>query len=75
MRRLILFLIRTKLGVKKYQTFRFDNQRSTNDSYYFTITHLLKIEGCGIREANVSLNWLLNDNCKITKLEGGGLIV
>lgn len=75
MQRLIIFLIRMKLGVRKYRTFRFDNQRSSNDSYYFTATHLLKIEGCSIREAHVSLNWLLNKECKIVKLEGGGLKV
>lgn len=69
MRRFIIFLIRMKLGVKKHQTFRFDNQKSKTDTYYFTATHLLKIEGCGIREANVSLNWLLDDKCKIIKIK------
>lgn len=67
MRRLIILLIRMKLGLRKYQQFRFDNQKSKTDTYYFTATKLFKIEGCSVVESNVSLNWLLNDKCKITK--------
>lgn len=67
--RLILFLIRKKLHLKKYQRFRFDNQKSTYDSYYFTSSNILKIdEKKGIIDSNVSLNWLLNDDCIIHKL-------
>ena len=67
--RLILFLIRKKLHLKKYQRFRFNNQKSTYDSYYFTSSNILKIdEKKGIVDSNVSLNWLLNDDCIIHKL-------
>lgn len=67
--RLILFLIRKKLHLKKYQRFRFDNQKSTHDSYFFTSSNILKIdEKKGIVDSNVSLNWLLNDDCIIHKV-------
>lgn len=69
MNRLILFLIRKKLHLKKFQRFRFDNQKSTYDSYYFTSSNILKIDKeKGIIDSNVSLNWLLNDDCIIHKL-------
>lgn len=67
--RLILFLIRKKLHLKKFQRFRFDNQKSTYDSYYFTSSNILKVdEKKGIIDSNVSLNWLLNDDCVIHKI-------
>ena len=44
MTRLILFLIRRKLGVKKFDGFRFSNQRSDVDYYYFTKTGLYKVD-------------------------------
>lgn len=65
MKRLVVFLIRKRFGVKKLQQFRFINQRSQYDTYYFTSTKLLKIEGITVRESGVSLNWLLNDDCTI----------
>ena len=69
MKRLILFLIRRRLGVHKSQAFRFDNQSSTTDCYYFSNTNLikLKIENRSFVEekSGVSLNWLLDDDCKI----------
>lgn len=66
MKRLIIFLIRRRLGLKKYEQFRFMNQK-TKDVYYFTNTELIKME-CGMcHRSGVSLNWLLNDNCEITK--------
>lgn len=68
MRRLILFLIRLKLGVKKYERFRFTNQKE-RCKYWFTSTHLLKRTKTGhIEQSGVSLNWLLDKNCKIEKL-------
>lgn len=73
MRRFILFLIRTKLGLKKYQHFKFDNQRSKVNVYYFTSNKVMKIEGCEVKESSVSVNWLLNENCKITKFNMGEL--
>ena len=67
MRRLIIFLIRRRLGLKQYQIFRFANQRSNSDYYYFSQTTLWKREGDITRESSVSLNWLLNKDCEIVK--------
>lgn len=64
--RLIIFLIRRKLGVKKYQLFRFTNQK-TNDIYYFSDRQLIKFVGDfeDIQRSGVSLNWLLDKDCEI----------
>ena len=69
MSRLIVFLVRCKLGVRRGQQFRFDNQKHKRDTYFFTATRLMKIEGTIVKESNVRLNWLLNDNCKIEKIK------
>lgn len=66
MRRLIIFLIRKKLGLKEYSDFRFANQKS-EAVYYFNERELVKIEYGLITPSNVSLNWLLSDECKITR--------
>lgn len=73
LKRLILFLVRKKLGVKKFEAFRFTNQKSTHDWYYFGNYSLVKCEynndlNGDFKPAGVSLNWLLDDNCKIRKL-------
>ena len=65
-KRLIIFLIRTRLGLKKYEHFQFDNQKS-DATYFFSDAVVMKDTGTKIRPSGVSLNWLLNDNCKITK--------
>lgn len=66
MRRLILFLVRKRLGLKKGQHFRFTNQRS--DAYYFiTSKKVWKQDKDGLSWSSVSLNWLLDDDCKIIK--------
>ena len=71
---IILFFIRLKLGVKKFKKFQFTNQRSEYDVYYFDHFGLNKIEydkygmPC-FRPANVSLMWLLNDECEIKKVD------
>lgn len=75
MKRLIIFLVRMRLGLKKYQHFRFTNQK-TDDIYYFTETALMKKVLHTYSDRNiwsdefsgVSLNWLLNKNCKIRKV-------
>ena len=71
--RLILFLIRTKLRVKKYEKFQFANQRSERDFYFFNNCALWKVEfdeeGKPHTDlSHVSLSWLLNPECKIRKL-------
>lgn len=68
MRRLIVFLIRKKLRLRKYQRFRFENQKSPTDCYFFTGKHLMKQTAGGYwHGSRVSLNWLLSDDCKITR--------
>ncbi len=66
MRRLIIFLIRKKLRLRKYQRFRFQNQKSPTDCYFFTGRYLMKqsANGCMYR-SRVSLNWLLSSDCII----------
>lgn len=66
---LIIFLIRKRLGLKKREYFNFSNQKNKDDFYYFTDTHLIKVNVVrGVfRNAHVSLNWLLNDSCEIEK--------
>ena len=72
---LILFLLRLKLGVKKGEYFQFANQRSEHDKYYFTKWALVKLEYSEkgrmyhTRFANVSLTFLLSDECKIKKAD------
>lgn len=71
MKRIIIFLIRRRLGIKKYENFRFKNQSSESDFYYFESERLMKVVKCKKSVAtlsNVSLNWLLNDECEIIKL-------
>ena len=65
LRRLIIFLIRKKLGVKEYVTFRFTNQKSDTDFYYFTDCEMLKYENGYYVKSNVSLNWLLDERCEL----------
>lgn len=62
--RLIIFLIRLKLHLKKGERFQFDNQK-TDSVYWFTESSLMKEERGFRYEASVSLNWLLNKDCKI----------
>ena len=66
MKRLIIFLIRKKLGLRDHQQFQFDNQK-TNATYFFKSDKIMKIDKDGVHESSVSLNWLLNDECKIIK--------
>ena len=62
--KLIIFLIRRKLHLKKGELFQFDNQK-TDSVYWFTEGTLMKMEYGRRYESNVSLNWLLNPDCKI----------
>lgn len=62
--KLIIFLIRLKLHLKKGERFQFDNQK-TDSVYWFTESTLMKMEHGHRYEASVSLNWLLNQDCKI----------
>ena len=67
-RRMIIFLVRRRLGLKKREKFRFTNQNS-NAFYYFTSTDIMKADWSGTRPSSVSLHWLLDDKCAIEKIE------
>ena len=67
MKRIIIFLIRRKLGLKKGEEFRFVGQK-TKDIYYFTETKLMKEMYGNVVVSGVSLNYLLSDECAIKKL-------
>lgn len=67
MKKLILFLVRRKLGLKNYEAFRFANQK-TNAIYYFTPVEIVKEYGKFIESSGVSLNWLLDDRCEIVRV-------
>lgn len=70
MKKLIISLVRRYLGLKKYEGFQFVNQKS-DDVYYFSDDGIYKAYSYGhdyggsIRKSNVSLNWLLDDECDI----------
>lgn len=72
LRKLIILLIRLRLGLKINEPFRFVNQRSPCNYYYFTRTKLMKCWKTGGSNvhipSNVSINWILDDNCKIEKI-------
>jgi hypothetical protein len=74
-RRIVLFLIRRKLGLKHCQGFQFTNQKSKEDWYYIDQYHIWKVAPIAVGISNVapssvSLNWLLDDRCEIIKKEG-----
>lgn len=68
MRRFIVYLVRMKLGLKKHEYFKFNNQKS-NAIYFFTDDAVMKA-WCGrVEKSGVSLNWLLDDECVIERCE------
>lgn len=69
MKRLIWFLIRRKLGVKKYQQFIFTNQLSENTSYMISSDKIFKVQGNRLKHSDVSINWILSDECEIKVVE------
>lgn len=70
MKRLIIFLVRRRLGLKKNEHFRFANQASKITYYYFGDTCVHKTDELGrVTYSNVSLNWLLDDRCEIIKID------
>ena len=69
MKKLILFLIRKRLHLKKYELFTFEGQKSKTQ-YYFTNDGLIRvwIISGKTEKSNVKLNWILSDECKIKKV-------
>ena len=67
MRRFIIYLIRKKLGLKKFETFRFAEQKG-DAVYYFTESNVMKRTSGKTYLSGVSVNWLLDDECKIERV-------
>jgi hypothetical protein len=67
MRRIIIFLIRKKLGLKKRERFKFVDQKS-DAVYYFTDSNLMKRWRGQTMMSGVSINWLLDNECKIERV-------
>jgi hypothetical protein len=67
MRRLVIFLIRKRLKLKKYEKFTFVGQKS-NAVYHFTDVNLMKQWHGQTVLSGVSINWLLDHDCKIEKV-------
>lgn len=71
MKKLIMFLVRRRLGLKKYEIFTFTNQKSTTARYFFTDEAIIKCWTNSIKaeKSHVSLNYILSDECEIRKVE------
>ncbi len=67
LRRFVIFLIRIKLGLKKYEKFTFVGQKS-NAVYYFTEANVMKQWRGQTMMSGVSVNWLLDNECKIERV-------
>lgn len=64
MKRIVMFLLRKKLGLKKNQRFQFDGQKS-DAVYYISDHYVMKYYHGRTSLSNVSINWLLSDECDI----------
>ena len=71
MKKLVIFIIRMRLGLKLYEQFQFANQKS-NATYYFAPDAVMKTWRGRVEKSSVSLNWLMDDECEIKKFEGAG---
>lgn len=72
-KRLVLYLVRKKLGLRKGEGFRFTNQISKDDVYFFGVKAIYKryftpYWGWQTKRSSVSLNWLLDDECEIERV-------
>lgn len=63
-KRLVMYILRKKLGLRKDQRFQFDGQKS-DAVYYISDTCVMKHFHGRTTLSNVSINWLLDDECKI----------
>ena len=68
MKKLIVFMIRKRLGLKENEIFQFENQIGRGVVFYFSKTNLVEIAHGNIRPSDISLNMLLGDRCNIKKL-------
>lgn len=67
MRRFVIFLIRKKMGLKKYEMFKFVGQK-TDAVYYFTESSIMKRWRGQTTLSGVSVNWLLDDECEFERV-------
>jgi hypothetical protein len=68
MRRLVIYLIRKHLGLKKFENFKFVGQKS-DAVYYFTESNVMKRMSTGkTMLSGVSVNWLLDNECEIERV-------
>lgn len=67
MRKFVVFLIRKRLGLKKYECFKFVGQK-TDAVYYFTESNVMKHWRNQTTLSGVSLNWLLDSDCKVERI-------
>lgn len=67
MKVLIVFLVRCRLHLHKYEHFKFNNQKSSA-VYYFDDFGVWKIWLGIVEPSNVSLSWLLSDEIEITSM-------
>lgn len=67
MDKLVLFLIRKRLGVKEGQKFYFRNQKDKQDRYAFEGKRLVKYPSFGRkRNSSISLNWIISNRARKT---------
>ena len=76
LKKLILFLVRKYIGVRKHELFRFSNQKSAEAVYYFTDDGLVKtwmdenhFISFNRTKSRVSLNFILSDECEIVRFD------
>lgn len=67
LKRFIVFLVRFRLGLRKYERFKFCNQK-TDNWYWFDSCGVCKMENGRSCSSNVSLNWLLDKQCEVVKI-------
>lgn len=72
MKKIIIFMIRKRLGLAKYENFTFVGQKSKT-YYFFNDEALIKVwEESGKTElSHVSLNYLLSDEVEIVRKTDG----
>lgn len=68
MRRFIIFLVRRRLGLGKYEFFQFVGQKS-DAIYYFSDETVMKLYKGHCAPSGVSLHWLLHDDCKVRRYD------
>ena len=68
MKKFIVYLIRKRLGLKTYEMFQFVGQK-TDAKYYFTDDAVMKVWYGFTEKSGVSLNWLLDENCEIKRID------